>query len=584
MGHFSGKFEKDLIAIIKKAKGREGIFYQIFNKYGYYDVSDENNTLTPEQRESVNPINSNRYTQMSNAIADMIAFVLGDEEAGMFTKSAQDTVDDIDTATQMSNSQLDGINNGLKAVPGGQGIAAGMESIKSLMGAILGKTYYNVNILPQFTFGLDGFEKLGDLGNLLKPGQLRPNWNFLYDNENVRSDKFFANDRNLKIGANIDVTELNDLQLKKIFGVVSADEDLNPIGDIKGGVSQQEFNIIRKASNNPVENNIIRQDGEEFKILDSEVKDFRLNDAQMRASFNNYAEMKLWNVIKNPKNWAHGHWGALTHNALPEYVKTAVTSFIWTNGMAIEQGKSEDGALISYLLTIGLFYLIGFQHRVRIFGFEKNDDLDFPGDRIINAAGGIEDLVGDSGDPTRAKGLPKDDKLAKRYFIWIADVLSRLTYNNLPVDLANKLRARRVAEANLIYDGTGLPNLPYGESISKLPFEHTIEGWKQRKLDVFFKEISNSFFRYKNEGSPGGIPELGDSESSAILTYGVNAPRIESNDNPIDIIENYIKSLMDKAGVGSIKVTSTQRTKSTLALVNILLDMVSCVFGGLINI
>jgi len=567
MSHFDGNFEKDLKSIIKQAK--DGKFYKIFTEHGFYDVNDEHNGLTAEQRESVDPALRDHYSRMADAIAEMINFILGGKE-GMLTNTAQEIDNNLDTAVQMSNSQLDAINNGLKAAastgvlaPLGT-VSAGMEATKSLMGAVLGKSYYNVNILPQITFGLDGFGKLGDLGNILKPGQLRPNWNFLYDNEKVKSETFFVNDNgNLKIGANIDVTELNELQLKKIFGVVSADKDLNPIGDIKGGVSQQEFSIIRKASDNPTGNGIVISTGEDWEITDSEVKNFNLNEAQMRASFNQYAEMKLWNVIKNPSNWAHGHWGSLTHNAMPEYVKTAVTSFIWTNGMALERGKSDDAALISYLTTIGLFYLIGYQYPVKIFGFEGDENLGFIGDQIVSGDG-VEDIVGDT---TAEEGLPKNEKIAKRYFIWVADILSRLTYNALPVELANSLRMRRVAEANLIYSGTGLPVLPYGISIANLPFEHTIEGWKQRKTDTLFEKMAGSFFRYKNEGAPGGDPDLSQSISDAKLIYGPRALRADDAgfDIPISETEDYVKSLMDESGVDSIVISSTSRDKENQA-------------------
>jgi len=590
MGHFSGKFEKDLKKILKKAKGREGKFYEIFNKHGFYDVSDENNGLTPEQRAQVPPENQNRFTQFSNAIAEMIGFVLGDDKGGMMTKSAQDTVDDMDAANQMSNVQLDMMGNSMTAAlaggvvpPGaGAGIKTAMESMKSMMGAILGKSYYSVNILPQFTFGLDGFGKLGDLGNFLKPGTLRPNWIFLYDHELVKNNKFFAgDDGKIKIGTNIDISEGNELYLKKIFNVVTADENLGLIGDLKGGLSQQEFNVVLNAR----EKGVVALDKEQG---DKEIKEFKLNEFQIRAAFNQHVEMKLWKVISNRKNWAHGHWGALTHNSMPEFVKTAVCSFIWSNGLAIEEGKSEEAALISYLVHMGLFYLIGYQYPVKIYGIEEDEALGFEGDKgIINdqvqlfvgdstgvgaSSGGVvtfeSPVTADQGLTTSVTGLPKNDKLAKRYFIWVADVLSRLTYNSVPEELAQKMRKRRIDEANLIYAGFGLPKIEYGAELSKISFEHTIDGLKQRKFHKLMDAVKGSFWRYSNEGSPGGTPTLQQQESTATLTYGSNAVRDDEGNSqavPIEQTENYLKSLMDAAKISSLRISSTQRDKETQA-------------------
>lgn len=550
MGHFSGKFDRDLKNILKKAKGKEGKFYQILNKYGFYDVDDENNGLTTEQKAQVPEVNRRRFSQLSDAIAEMFLFMLGDEESGMLTKSAQDTVDDMDTANQMANSQLDAINNGLKAAastgvlaPLGT-VSAGMEAMKSMMGAILGKSYYNVNILPQFTFGLDGFARLGQFGSVIKPGTLRPNWNFLYDNEKLKSNKFFVgDDGRLRISTNIDINEGNELYLKKIFGVVTTDKNLELLGDIKGGLTQQEFSILRKAVD--LGSTSLGDDGDE------DIKTFRLNDAQMRASFIQYVEMKLWNVINNREHWSHGHWGALTHNSMPESVKTAVCSYIWTNGLALEMGKSEESALISYLAHMGLLYTIGFQHPAKIYGFPSDLLVDFEGDKgIIN--GQLQDFSGD----VSVEGLPKNDKIARRYFIWIADILSRLTYNSLSEDFAQHMRKRRIAEANLIYESFGLPIISYGIEITKLPFEHTIDGLKQRKLDKLFKGMRGSFWRYPNEGGPGGNPQLNpNQESSAIINFTSTA-RVDTVSEETKI---YLKQLMEKANVGTLTITSTLR-------------------------
>ena len=87
--HYSGRLAKAIERTLKKAEGREGKFYEIFNSHGYYDVNDENNGLTKEQREQVPVENQTRFTQFSNAIADMFRFALADGEYGLLTKDMQ---------------------------------------------------------------------------------------------------------------------------------------------------------------------------------------------------------------------------------------------------------------------------------------------------------------------------------------------------------------------------------------------------------------------------------------------------------------------------------------------------------------
>lgn len=102
---------------------------------------------------------------------------------------------------------------------------------------------------------------------------------------------------------------------------------------------------------------------------DPKAKNFVITDSQMQAAFYKYVNSKLWEVISNRRNWAYSHWGSLTHNSIPEYIKTAVCSYIWTTGLAI--GKdTEVSAYVSYCVTMGLFYLIGYQYKIRIVGID----------------------------------------------------------------------------------------------------------------------------------------------------------------------------------------------------------------------
>src|SRR6185369_9408658 len=91
--HYSGRFKNFITKIHKKAPAK---FYEILNSYNFYDVKDENNSLTPEQRASIRPENQSRMSDLSKAVADMLLWYFGDDDDGVITKSVQETIDKLD--------------------------------------------------------------------------------------------------------------------------------------------------------------------------------------------------------------------------------------------------------------------------------------------------------------------------------------------------------------------------------------------------------------------------------------------------------------------------------------------------------
>ena len=74
-GHFAGRLDSAITETIGKATGRQGSFYSILNKYGFYDIDDESNGLTAIQKARVPEINKKRMSNLCSAIAEMIKYV-----------------------------------------------------------------------------------------------------------------------------------------------------------------------------------------------------------------------------------------------------------------------------------------------------------------------------------------------------------------------------------------------------------------------------------------------------------------------------------------------------------------------------
>ena len=537
-GHFSGRISTAIDTATSKSTGREGKFYEIFNKFGFYDIDDEKNGLTKEQRMQVPEINRKRFSQFSSAFSEMIQYYLGDAEVGVLSKEVQGIVDKMDARAASNAAQLNAIGSGLSAVPGGAAINASMKAMDAQTTSIMGFSPYDPDLIPPISIGMDGLPS--GIANLYKAGFFQPNWDFIYSHETVKSNKLYSTgDGKLRIGANMLLdqgTDKNDQFLYSLFSVISVDENGMPIGDLKGGLTIEQFNTIKTFAKQTA------------SILSSnpEAKNFVITDSQMQSAFYKYVTLKLWDVISNRKNWAYSHWGALTHNSMPEYVKTAVCSYVWTTGLAI--GKdTEVSAFVSYCITMGLFYLVGYQYKVRIYGIQNvNKKLD-KDNNVVDIPIGQDD--------TCLYGIPKDKNISNTYFTWAADIISRWTASStLDEETSTSLRKRRIDEANLIYKGLGLPTIEYGTPLTNLPQEHSISALKERSFD---KLIASTIYRYSNDGVAGGTGNAGSLQLPESVTANLDFSGVDAT--PVESSKDYIRSLMDKSGVKYAKVTCIVR-------------------------
>lgn len=569
--HYSGRLANAIERTMKKSEGREGKFYEIFNKHGFFDVDDENNGLTKEQREQVPVEDQTMFTQFANAISDMFRFALADGEYGILTKDMQNIVDKLDVRSSANNAQLNAIGTGLTAASSIPILAplASIDPSRRIMDAqttmMMGTNPFNADLIPPIAIGLDGLPV--SISNVFKAGFFQPNWDFLYSQETVKSNKFYGTgDGKMRIGANILLDQggdRRDLFLKNIFSVNSTDKNLTPVGDVKGGLTADQYDLIREAATLSPSTVLDEDNGV------AEYRDFRLNESQIQASFFKYVQMRLWGAITNRRNWAHSHWGSLTHNSCPEYVKSAVCSFLWTNGLAIEANKSDESAFISYCSSMGVYYLTGYQYRVSmspIEGFnriisESGENVAFE-DAKLDADYVLDENV--DGNIVALHGLPKDQGIANRYFTWIADILLRLTASTNGEETDINIRKRRVAEANLIYKGLGHPTVEYGASLSKLDYFHSEGGLKERKFDLL---INSEILRYPNEGSAGGTGPNGSLIEPEIDAVKINYDSSARPEVVTDLTLNVIRRICVDAGVREINITSTYRPPEVQARV-----------------
>ena len=472
-GHFTGRLDTAITETIGKATGRGGAFYSILNTYGFFDISDESNGLTSEQKAGVPDANKTRMSQLSSAIADMIKYVLADPENGIITKHLQPIIEILDTRGATNSAQLNSIGTSMDAaastgVLGPLGaVSTSMKAAESITGNMMGICPYSLDMIPPLAIGIPSLPF--DIPNLYIPGWLQPNWDFLYSHEPIKSNKFFFDlQGKCRIGANIEIgrnSRNTESFLKDIFSVISIDpKTFIPSGDLIGGVTAAQFDIIIKASTmtqGDIENNI-------------KFSSFSLNEFQMKSSYTRYVQKTLWSVIKNKANTPYFHWGALVHNACPEYIKTAVCSYLKDTG-TLSLSNNPESAFISYCLSIGIYYKIGYEHKISLYGI--------PGlDSVLDVSGNTKDASKGESAPY---GVPMSQSISDSYFIFIADILSRLTKSSQISDATDiNSRKRRIAEANLIYKGVGKPTIEYGKSPSTQDAFHQETALKFRKFDI----------------------------------------------------------------------------------------------------
>jgi hypothetical protein len=535
--HYSGRINS---AAKKLREISPNKFYEILTKYDFYDIADENNGLTDEQRAQVAPENQKRMSQLAKAISEMIHWYNASEDNGIMTNDIQEIIDKLDVRSSTNKVKIDTYADAITSAPVvGQYLSpanAAQRAAGSLNAAMMGTSDFAPDQLPPLLMGIPGLPS--SIANSYKPGFLQPNWNFLYEQERVKLNKFYTTGSGgFKIGPNIDVSTGDEIYLSKIFNVSSVEKNGNtftPVGDPVGGLSQSEFETLLLA----------HKRGESTTLgnteEDNRIREFRLTEQQIRTAYYRYIDINLWKPITNKNNWLNGHWGALAHNSCPEYVKTAVCSFIWDNGMALEVDRNNTTALISYCLSIGLSYLIGYEYNVSINGIDGLD-VDIDGNKIVG-----QQVV---------NGLPENKNIASTYFKFIADIILRYTIST-DEDTALYNRKRRVAEANLIYSGLSLPIIEFGQDLSTLPFDHSLAGLKSSKFD----KITSSgftFFRYPNRGAPGGNYELQNPTlDDVVVKFGPNA---DQNNISSDTVLT-IAQLASKSGVKELTITSTVRT------------------------
>ena len=480
MGHFDGRLKQAVETAVEKAKDKA--FYECLTKHGFYDVSDTNNGLKDWERASVPDYNQNRMSALAEAIADMMQDLLANPEYGVLTTAAEDIVKKLDMRGSMTASEMDVVGGVLGGLTGGVSESA-RQAISAQVAAAMDGFKFDPDVIPPISLGLSGLPF--SLSNIYKPGMLAPNYDFLYNMEPDKHEGFFEKDGKLMVGPNIPVDiggSVKILLLRTIFGVPNVDKDCKPQGDIEGGLSMEEFKVIQDVMYLTPAEALERED----------VKNFRMTDKQMRSAFYRYIHFILWQPISNPNNWGFLHWGVLTNNACPEQLRTAVCSFLRTNGLALDPAVNPEACMICHCLNAGMAYYVGRNTAVTLLGVS--------GQNIAGLDENKADIVLDSDqDAFQCKGgVKKDKRLAELHFTWIADILSRLTLATSEND--TEIRKRRVAEANLIYSMLGMPTITYGDPASKLPQEHTGIAVANRGLPSLM-DGKREFYVFKNEAA-----------------------------------------------------------------------------------
>ena len=518
---------------IDAAKGKGGKFYDIFKSHGFYDVADPENKLTPEQRAQVPEENQHRFTDLSNALADMFEFILKDRDVGVLDPKLQEMIDYIDVANQMNKAGITGLSGLVPAGP------AAAEGASNAMGAALGANPFDPRLFPSLAIGLDGISVT--FANMYREGTVEPDWSWIYErvNDEDKKGKFHSRgDDSIYLGCihiNFDVPQGQESQremfLKSVFGVSSLDENGDMHGDPANGVDEETYKLIEEASKSKWSE---ISNKEKFKNVS-------LSGNQIKYTFIRYARIRLWNILKNASSWPCGHWGVLTHNALPEAVRTSVSSYIWDVGVALKEDNPYS-AFVSYFITIGTYYLTGFNHKVTMYAIGGFDQYKDGNGNVVS--------VTEDGKISPARGLPKDSNRAKIYFTLAADVIART-----PAE-STSARKRRIDEANKIYAyalGDGSAKLTYGST--NIPTELDTEAMKKRHFDKFTNGVTE-ILRYPNEGEY----KVGLDGSAVSITYASTIMKVNGKSQRLEpLAEKLVRNLCASAGISKICITSLCR-------------------------
>ena len=536
-GHFSGKTKGMIDNATEKAKGTSGKFYEIMTKHGFFDIADESNNLTAWQRAGVPDYNQHRISDLCDAIAEMLQDYLSNEEYGVLCPGIEGIVNKLDQRGAMSAAELDGIGAALGGLTGGAAEAT-RQSLSNLVASIQGGCKFDPEVVPPICIGFSGLPI--SFANAFKKGSYPPDWTFLYDHETFKSNKFYeADDGSVAIGAGI---KLNTggiarlLVLKMIFSVPDVDDEGRTQGDAVNGITAEQFNTLYEVSD------------KSYSELTDEQKEFELTEGQLQLAYFKMIQLLLWGAIKNDNNWAYLHWGCITHNSCPEAVKTAVCSYLKTNGLAVDPKICPESGFISYCANVGMAYLIGSTKTMTLHMLPDMTYLD-DNKKVVTATTseyGTNVVV--------ANGVPQDKKLAYLHFQLIADLLSHMTYDSNPN--AYELRKRRIDEANKIYRECGVDTIEFG----KIPAKpvHTMPHLLKRNFGWLVK---GTIKVYENKNI--SIPV--DPKNFKIVNWA------EKGSNEVsDITMDTIRYILAKAQVPGVVITSVYRSPEaqTRAMLN----------------
>ena len=484
MGHFNGRLKDAIKTAAEKARGQDGAFYNILKTYKFYDVADTDNGLTDWQRAGVPEANQHRMSALCNAVADMFVDFLSNDEYGVMTTSLEGIITKLDQRAAQTAGEMDVVGGALGGLTGGASESA-RQALSSAIAAAMAGNKFDPDVLPPITIGLNGLPI--SLANYYKPGFVQPNWPFLYEHESRKEPGFYDGDSGLMLGPGIPMSlggNAKILVLKAIFAVPTVDDKGNPVGDVDGGITEEQLESIKGA-----------MDKNSVAELTDDEKNFTLTDEQMRAAYFRYIDIVLWDALCNKNNWAYLHWGIMSHNSMPEPIKTAICSFLKTNGLALDANINSPAAMISYCLNIGMAYLIGRNRPVTIVGI--------PGQKLkgIREKGSKEvSDVTEYGTAVRYEGgVPKDPALAKLHFTYIADILIHLTNGSAEND--TELRKRRVDEANLIYQYCGYSKVDYGTTPALISSDFKADAMERRG---FLELMKSTVYVFPNKSGNYG--------------------------------------------------------------------------------
>ena len=428
----------------EKAKGTSGKFYEIMTKHGFFDIADEANNLTAWQRAGVPEYNQHRISDLCNALAEILQDYLSNDEYGVLCPGVEGIINKLDQRGAMSAAELDGIGAALGGLTNGAAEAT-RQSLSNLVASIQGGCKFDPDVVPPICIGFNGLPI--SFANAFKKGTYPPDWTFLYDHETFKSNKLYeADDGGVAIGAGIKLNTGGNarlLVLKMIFSVPDIDSEGNPVGDAKNGLTAEQFNTLYEVSD------------KSYSELTDEQKDFELTEGQLQLAYFKMVQLLLWGAIKNDNNWAYLHWGCVTHNSCPEAVKTAVCSYLKTNGLAVDPNICPESGFISYCANVGMAYLIGSTKSITLHLLPDMTYLD-DNNQVVTATPSEYGT-----NIIAANGVPQNKKLAYQHFELLADILAHLTYDSNPNSY--DLRVRRIDEANKIYRECGVDTIEFGK-------------------------------------------------------------------------------------------------------------------------